>query len=100
MQPVTSVTHRLPGLGAARAQLQPEPGAAKPVAPVGEPSTAPTQDQVELSPAVTSAAQSQPVPGMDRRIQDIRARIADGTYETPDKIDAVVDRLYQALFDG
>jgi len=100
MQPVTSVTHRLPGLGAVRAQLPSEPVGAKPAAPVGEPNAAPAQDQVELSPAAASAAQSQPVQVIDQRIQDIRARIADGTYETPDKIDAAVDRLYQALFGG
>ena len=34
---------------------------------------------------------------MDARIRDIRARIADGTYLTEDKLNAVVDALFREL---
>jgi hypothetical protein len=51
-----------------------------------------------LSAAAASAEQTAPSESADQLVQDVRARIAAGTYLTPDKIDVAVDRLYQALF--
>jgi anti-sigma28 factor (negative regulator of flagellin synthesis) len=56
-----------------------------------------TQDRVEFS----AGAQSQEPasdPALRARIAEIRQRIAEGTYLTPDKLDAVVDRLHAEVF--
>jgi anti-sigma28 factor (negative regulator of flagellin synthesis) len=56
----------------------------------------PPEDQVELSAA---AEQSDQVTAESAdRVQALRAQIAEGTYLTPDKIDAAVERLYEELF--
>ena len=52
------------------------------------------RDRIDWSPQVTDDL---PAPDIEERIADIRARIADGTYETPDKIDVVVQRLLEQL---
>ncbi|MGB7329577.1 MAG: flagellar biosynthesis anti-sigma factor FlgM [Rubripirellula sp.] len=73
-------------------------------APTGKPTAAPV-DQLDLSS--TSAATS--AGGVNRlgatsaiagggeirtdRVADIRRQIADGSYETPEKMDAALDRL-------
>lgn len=65
---------------------------------------APEGDRVELSDAAmnyspenNSVAGAASADAVAARIPDIRARIADGTYLTPDKIDAVVEALYREL---
>jgi anti-sigma28 factor (negative regulator of flagellin synthesis) len=56
------------------------------------------QDRVELS---ARAREHEAVQAAgDQRLAELRARIADGDYLTPDKIDYVVDRLRQELFGG
>jgi anti-sigma28 factor (negative regulator of flagellin synthesis) len=71
------------------------------------PAEAVAGDRVELSEVAAAQApqnRAAPVMGsdpvMEERIRDIRARIADGTYLTPDKIDAAVDGLYRDLIGG
>ena len=56
-------------------------------------------DRVELSAAAESF-KPEPVESNepDERVQEIRARIADGTYLTDDKIDEVVERLFDEVF--
>jgi len=59
----------------------------------------PGGDRVELSAAATDAdPQTAAAPGVDPRIEDLRSRIAAGTYLTPDKIDTVVERLHAEVF--
>ncbi len=54
-------------------------------------------DRVELS--ATAADESPPTfsPEVERYIAEIRRSIADGTYLTTEKIDAVVERLFEEL---
>ncbi len=63
--------------------------------PSGTPT--PAGDQVELS-----AAAAEQAAGADEsdavRIADLKARIAAGTYPTPEMLDVVVDRLHEELF--
>ena len=55
-------------------------------------------DRVELSAAARDfEPRSQAVRATEERIQDLRERIAAGTYLTDDKIDYVVDRLHEEL---
>ncbi len=51
-------------------------------------------DQLDISPAAEAAVQA--TEGAEIRqplVDQIRAQIADGTYETPEKIDQALDRL-------
>ncbi len=62
------------------------------------PATEPTGDTVEISPAAEAAVRG--AEGGDIRaelVNRIRAQIADGTYETPDKLDAAVSRLLDEI---
>lgn len=55
-------------------------------------------DRVELSVAATSYdPEAEAVGAMEQRISDIRAQIADGTYLTPEKLDAAIERLCEDL---
>ncbi len=58
----------------------------------------PGSDRVELSD--TTASSDPPAAESDalaQRIDDLRSRIATGNYLTPDKIETVVERLYQEV---
>lgn len=74
---------------------QPESGAAKPAK--GQ------VDQLDLSSAasdVNRVASTQIAGGGEIRIDrvaEIRRQIADGSYETPEKLDAALDRLLDQL---
>ena len=98
MHPVTSATHRSTGLDPTRTPLQPGLVARRQTPSAGEQAAEPARDRVELSAAAANAEQTAPAGSVAPRVQDVRARIAAGTYLTPDKIDIAVDRLYQALF--
>ena len=98
MQPVTSATHRPSGLDPTLTRLQPELVARQQGPSAGPQAAEPACDRVELSAAAASAEQTAPSESAAQLVQDVRARIAAGTYLTPDKIDVAVDRLYQALF--
>lgn len=55
-------------------------------------------DRVELSEAARAYdPQAEAARAMERRINEVRAAIDEGTYLTPEKIDAVVERLFQEL---
>ena len=69
----------------------------RPAAPAAE-STAPsTVDQVDISPAAEAAAQASEGGIRADLVARVRSEIAAGTYETPDKIAAAVDRLLNEL---
>lgn len=53
-------------------------------------------DSVSLSVDAVQAAETASDVRLDR-VNAIRAAIADGTYETPDKLDAALDRLLDRL---
>lgn len=62
------------------------------------PQTDGPDDRVELSgSAAARAAAAADEQAQAARIAEIRARIADGTYLTPEKLDAVVERLFAEL---
>ena len=55
-------------------------------------------DRVEISPAAEAAAQANETGGIRTElVNQIRAQIAAGTYETPDKMGVAVDRLLDEL---
>jgi len=69
---------------------------------VAEPQTggvAPHQgDQVEISDAARLASQLSDVPDIrHERVAEIRASIAEGTYDTEAKLDVAVDRLLDEI---
>ncbi len=63
------------------------------------PGTAPSQtDQVDISPAAQLAGQVSEIPDIRQdRVASIRAAIADGTYETQDKLSTAVNRLLDEI---
>lgn len=67
--------------------------AAKP----GRPSAV-AADQLDISPAGEAAASAAETGGMrDELVARVRSQIAAGTYETPEKIDAALDRLLDEI---
>ncbi len=55
-------------------------------------------DRVEISPAAEAAVQAAESGGIRTDlVNQIRAQIAAGTYETPDKLSAAVDRLLNEI---
>ncbi len=68
------------------------------------PKTAAPTDQLDLSSSATSINRiggGSPVAGGGEiridRVADIRRQISDGNYETPEKLDAALDRLLDQL---
>lgn len=62
----------------------------------GDGSTAPVRgsDRVEVSSAARFLSQLRQLPDVRQNLVDrVRAQIADGSYETQDKIDATVDAM-------
>ena len=56
-------------------------------------------DVVEISTAAILAAKVHELPGVRvDLVERIKGEIAAGTYETPERIDATVDRLMEELF--
>lgn len=57
------------------------------------------EDAVELSAeALSAGGVGRETPVRADLVSRIRAQIADGTYETPDKLDIAIDRLAKDLF--
>ena len=55
-------------------------------------------DQLDISEAAQAISQAgDAAPIRLDRVADIRAQIADGTYDTADKLDLAVDRLLNEL---
>jgi negative regulator of flagellin synthesis FlgM len=58
----------------------------------------PIQDELSISDAARAVDQVGQVPDMRMdRVQQIRAQIADGTYETPQKLDIALGRLLDEI---
>jgi negative regulator of flagellin synthesis FlgM len=59
---------------------------------------APIQDEVNISDAARSADASGQTTGIRQdRVDAIRAQIASGTYETPEKLDIAMQRLLDQI---
>ena len=55
-------------------------------------------DQLDISPEADFVAQARDLPDIrEDRVADIRAQIANGTYETADKLDIAVSRLLDEI---
>ena len=66
-------------------------------APAVQP-TAQPQDRLEISSAADFIDQVHQIPDVRQdRIAALRAQIADGGYETPDKLDAALSRLLDEI---
>jgi negative regulator of flagellin synthesis FlgM len=60
----------------------------------GPASAARPADQIDISPAAQAAARAAESGEIRHSlVNQIRAQIADGSYETPDKLDVALDRL-------
>jgi anti-sigma28 factor (negative regulator of flagellin synthesis) len=66
---------------------------------LSRPQTPPDQDRIELS-AQGEQERLQADAALQKRIAELRASIAAGTYLTPDKIEYVIDRLHEELTRG
>ncbi len=55
-------------------------------------------DRVELSDEARAYGPSPEDVELDPHVQEVRSAIADGTYLTPEKLDVVVDRLFEELY--
>lgn len=80
---------------------QPVRKVAQPATPPPAPEARPTSptDELELT-SVNSAAPGQvdlKAEFQSQRIAQIQQQIADGTYETPEKLDIAVDRMLESL---
>ena len=67
----------------------------------GKPPAEPAQisDTVEISAIARLAAKIQEIPDVRAElVARVKAEIAAGTYETPERIEAAVDRLMEELF--
>jgi negative regulator of flagellin synthesis FlgM len=61
-------------------------------------SSAPIRDEVQISDAARLVEQAQQAPDIRQdRVDVIRAQIANGTYETPDKLDVALSRLLDEI---
>ena len=55
-------------------------------------------DQLDLSPQAEFVAQARDLPEIrEERVAAIRAQIASGTYETPEKLDIALSRLLDEI---
>jgi len=66
--------------------------------PAPRPDSTPITDEVEISDAARMVEKTGNVPEIRQdRVDAIRARIAEGTYETPEKLDVAVERLLDEI---
>lgn len=81
---------------------QPVRKAAQPPAqpPVNEPRPVSPKDELELT-SVNSASPEVDLETQfrEQRIEQIKAQIADGTYETPEKLEAALDRMLGQILE-
>jgi len=55
-------------------------------------------DCVDISSAAEAASRAAEMNGIRQDlVNDIRAQIANGTYETPDKLDAALERMFDEI---
>ena len=66
--------------------------------PASRPESAPISDELQISEAAQLVEQAHQAPEIrQQRVDKIRAEIAAGTYETPEKLDAAVERLLDEI---
>jgi negative regulator of flagellin synthesis FlgM len=74
------------------------PHLARNTAPATPPASAAPTDSVEISEAARQAADMQSADGVRwDRVESVRQQIADGTYETPEKLGIALDRLLDQI---
>jgi negative regulator of flagellin synthesis FlgM len=74
------------------------PHARRAAAPQSGASTGAPGDRLEISAAAQMASQISEMPDIRHdRVAAIKAAIADGSYETADKLDAALDRLLDEI---
>ena len=80
------------------AQPMSAPHRPAPMQPAGPPSSSYGVDQLDLSPEIEFVAQVRDLPDIrEDRVAAIRAEIARGTYETPEKLDVALSRLLDEI---
>ena len=66
--------------------------------PAARPDSTSIKDELEISDAARLVDQTQEVPEVRQgRVDAIRARIAEGTYETQEKLEVAVERLLDEI---
>jgi negative regulator of flagellin synthesis FlgM len=74
------------------------PHGARPAQPMARPEAAQIADEVNISEAARLVEQVQQAPDIRAdRVEAVRQQIADGTYETSDKLNAAVERLLDEI---
>jgi negative regulator of flagellin synthesis FlgM len=70
------------------------PHGARPAQPMVRPEAAQIADEVDISEAARLVEQVQQMPDIrEDRVEAVREQIAEGTYETADKLNAAIERL-------
>ncbi|MFT3784584.1 MAG: flagellar biosynthesis anti-sigma factor FlgM [Tepidisphaeraceae bacterium] len=80
-----------------RAQALKAFGATKPAGPIDRPTTGRASDRVELSGLDHIMAKLKTNDVRTDKVQAIRQQIAEGTYETPEKLDGAIDKLLDEI---
>jgi len=66
--------------------------------PMTRPESAPIADEVDISEAAQFAAQIRDLPDIRHdRVEAVRRQIAEGTYETSDRLNAAIERLLDEI---
>ncbi len=74
------------------------PHMAKASRPASPTASGPIQDEVQISDAARAAEMVNQMPDIRHdRVAAIRAQIAEGTYETPEKLDLALERLLDEI---
>jgi negative regulator of flagellin synthesis FlgM len=72
--------------------------ATQPTAPTESSQSSPIRDEVQISDAAQMIEKTQSMPDVRQdRVSAIRAQIAQGTYETSDKLNVAVSRLLDEI---
>ncbi len=80
------------------AQQIPAPHTSRVAGSAATSAAAPIQDEVNISDAARIADASNQTAGIRQdRVETIRAQIANGTYETPEKLNAALERLLDQI---
>jgi negative regulator of flagellin synthesis FlgM len=74
------------------------PHGLRPAQPMTRPETAQIADEVDISEAARLVEQVQQMPEMrEDRVEAVRRQLAEGTYETGDKLKVAVERLLDEI---
>jgi negative regulator of flagellin synthesis FlgM len=74
------------------------PHGARPTQPMTRPEAPQIADEVDISDAARSLEQVHDMPDIRQdRVESVRLQIAEGTYETPAKLNAAIERLLDEI---